>query len=538
MSRFQSLQLQVRHSVRAIRLNDSARSFLVAFAVIAAVVAASCDKVPLTSPTGSTILLSASSNIVPIDGSAEITATVTESAGTAVQNGTTVVFRADLGRMDPQESQTVNGRAVSRFFASGLSGVARINAFSGAAATGGSTPVNSSAPAPGGPLTILVGGAAASRITLRAEPPNIPQAGGTVQIIANVADTNGSPVQGAPVTFAIGGTGTGTGILGSPSTQTNANGVAQTSLTTNQTTTVTATVATAGSTSAVTANVVVTALTAPTITSLICALPLTGFSVGVAVNCTITLPTTATTPIQNVTVNWGDGTGEQPVGNVTGATTVSHTYSTPGTYTVTVSATDLNGQRGTAVASLTVNRVLPNVVLTVPTTGTTGVAVAMSIAPASTQAQPITGVVVTFGDGTTRTFGSLSSAQGFTKTYASEGGYTVTATATDASGQQGSTSAAIVISRGAAPTASLTVPGTLTRNVAATFTVTATAALGGPPISSVVVTMTDGTVLYSRSAGGQFVYTFMGSGATTLTTRVTDTAGNVGQHQVAVSINP
>ena len=99
VSPFRPLHLLVLRSTRALGRNDAVRSFMVAFAVIAAVVAASCDKVPLTSPTGSTILLSASTNIVPIDGSAEITATVTESAGTAVQNGTTVVFRADLGRM-------------------------------------------------------------------------------------------------------------------------------------------------------------------------------------------------------------------------------------------------------------------------------------------------------------------------------------------------------------------------------------------------------------------------------------------------------
>jgi len=425
--------------MRELGRNDAARSFMVAFAVIAAVVAASCDKVPLTSPTGSTILLSASSNIVPIDGSAEITATVTESAGTAVQNGTTVVFRADLGRMDPQESQTVNGRAVSRFFASGLSGVVRINAYSGAAATGGSTTSGNSSTAPGAPLTILVGGAAASRITLRAEPPNIPQTGGTVQIIANVADANGSPVQGAPVTFAIGGTGTGTGILGSPSTQTNANGVAQTSLTTNQTTTVTATVATAGSTTPVTANVVVTALTIPNLT-ITCTPP---FSVGVAISCAIAVPTTAgATPVQNVTINWGDGTGEQPQG--TGATTASHTYAAPGTYTVTAAATDLNSQRGTAVTTIVVQRVLPTVTITgLPNTATAGTTVSGTVAATvGTGGPPIQNVRVTEGGAEIY---SASGGGGFSRFLGSAGTYTFQATATDAAGTQGTTTAIVVV---------------------------------------------------------------------------------------------
>lgn len=443
MSRIQRLNRWVLISVRALRRNDAVRSFAVALAVIVAVVAASCDKVPLTSPTGSTIQLSASTNIVPVDGSAEITATVIESAGTAVQNGTTVVFRTDLGRMDPPESQTVNGRAISRYFASGMSGVARINAYSGAAATGGTTPTNSSAPAPSTALTLLVGGAAASRITLRAEPPNIPQTGGTIQIFANISDVNGSPVLGAPVTFSIttGGTGgtAGTGVLGSPSTQTNASGVAQTSLTTNQTTTVTATVATAASTGAVTANIVVTALPVPTLT-LNCTPP---YSVGVPISCAIAFPATVgATPVQSVTVNWGDGTGEQPQGS--GSTTVSHTYSVPGTYTVTAAATDLNSQRGTAVTTLVVQRVLPTVTLAgLPATATAGSTVTGTVtAAAGTGGPPIQNVRVS--EGGTQIY-SGTGGGGFSRILGSAGTYTFQATATDAAGSQGTTSVIVVV---------------------------------------------------------------------------------------------
>ncbi len=490
-----------------------------------------CDKVPLTSPTGSTISLSTNSNIVPINGSVQITATVTESAGTAVQNGTTVVFTSDFGRMDPAEARTQNGRATVRFVASGQSGTVKVNAFSGAASTSGGTT--------SGALTLLVGGAAAGRIVVRAEPPTIPQGGGTVQIFANVVDTNGNALVGAPVSFTIGGT-TGTGILGSATVVTDASGQAQTTLTTTQTTVVTASVTTNTATAVTPATVTVSVLPAPTPT-LTCTAPTAGFSVGVAVNCTIN-PTGLSTggaAIRNVTVNWGDGSGEQPQGNVTTATTISHTYSSPSIYTVTASATDINGQRGTAVATVVVQRILPALTLTVPTTGTVGVAVAMSVAPTATQAQPITSVVIDFGDGTTRTLGSLSSAQGFTKTYGSQGGYTVTATGTDASGQQGSTSSAIVISRGASPTVTLASNTTpIVRNQPASFVVTATPATGGPPISSVTVTMTDGTVLYSGTASATFVYTFLGSGPTVLTARTTDAAGSVGQFQLAVTVNP
>ena len=532
MSRSNRLHLWLHQSVRALRRNDAVRTFTVAFTVIAAVVAISCDRVPLTSPTGSTILLSTSTNIVPIDGSAEITATVTESAGTAVQNGTTVVFRADLGRMDPAESQTVNGRAVSRYFASGQSGVVKINAYSGAAATGGSTTSGNSSTAPGAPLTILVGGAAASRISVRAEPPNIPQTGGTIQIFANVADVNGSPVNGAPVAFTIGGTGTtGAGILGSPSTTTNASGVAQTSLTTNQTTTVTATVSTAGATAAVTANVVITALAAPTVAITGCTATQ---SVGVAVNCTIT-PTFATggAAIRNLTINWGDGSGEQPLGG-TSATSASKVYTSAGTYTMTASATDLNSQRGSASFTFVVNRILPTVTIAASaTSGSVGAPITFTVTPAPNPPQPITNVTVDFGDGSTRDLGAISSATTIAKAYNSEGTFNVVATVTDQSGQRGNGATQVVITRSAPPTVTL-VNASPQGLVNKTFTVTASTTGAGITIRSVVVTRSNGgTEVYRASSGGTFVTTTVVAGEV-LTATVTDSTGTTAIAQLVV----
>ncbi len=532
VSRFNRLHLWLHRSVRALRRNDAVRTFTVAFAVIAAVVAISCDRVPLTSPTGSTILLSTSTNIVPIDGSAEITATVTESAGTAVQNGTTVVFRADLGRMDPPESQTVNGRAVSRYFASGQSGVVRINAYSGAAATGGSTTSGNSSTAPGAPLTILVGGAAASRLSVRAEPPNIPQTGGTIQIFANVADVNGAPVNGAPVAFTIGGTGTGTGILGSPSTTTNASGVAQTSLTTNQTTTVTATVSTAGATAAVTANVVITALPVPTITL---ACPTTTQSVGVAVNCTATATVTSGgSAIQNLTINWGNGSGERSFGNAAGASVVSNTYTAPGTYVVTAAATDINSQRATAVATVVVQRNLPTITIAASaTTGSVGAPITFTVTPATTPPQPITNVTVDFGDGTSRDLGAISSVTTIAKAYNTEGTFNVVATVTDQSGQRGNGATQVVITRSVPPTVTL-VNASPQGLVNKTFTVTASTTGAGITIRSVVVTRSNGgTEVYRASSGGTFVTTSVVVGEV-LTATVTDSTGTTAIAQVVV----
>jgi len=485
-----------------------------------------CEKVPLTSPTGSTISLSTNSNIVPVNGSVDITATVTESAGTAVQNGTTVIFTSDFGRMDPAEAKTQNGRATVKFMASGQSGTVKVNAFSGAASTSGGTT--------SGALTLLVGGAAAGRMTVRAEPPNIPQTGGTVQVFANVTDTNGNALAGAPVTFTIGGTGTGTGILSASTAITDSNGNAQTTLTTTQTAAVTAAVATA-TTTAVTATVTVNVLAAPNVTL---ACPTTTQQVGVAVSCTITPSVTAgSAAIRNVTVNWGDGTGEQPVGNVTGATTLSHTYSSPNTYTVTASATDLNGQRGTGSSSVTVQRINPTVTITGPATGTTGVPVTFTVTPPTNPLQPITNVTVDFGDGTSRNLGVITGITSFTKTFGSEGGFTVTATATDASGGRGSSSTGIVVST-SSPAVTLTGPTTATLNTTTgSFTVGATASTGTTIRSVVVVDLDNGDrELYRATTGGTFTTQFNATGNHRLEARVTDSTGTVStaRHQVTV----
>ncbi len=486
-----------------------------------------CDKVPLTSPTGSTISLSTNSNIVPINGSVQITATVTESAGTAVQNGTTVVFTSDFGRMDPAEARTQNGRASVRFVASGQSGTVKVNAYSGAASTSGGTT--------SGALTLLVGGAAAGRIVVRAEPPTIPQGGGTVQVYANVVDSNGNALAGAPVSFTIGGAA-GTGILGAATVVTDANGQAQTSLTTNQTTTVTATVATT-TTAAVTANVVVTSLPAPNIV-LTC--PTTTQAVGVAVNCTATATVASGgSAIQNLTVNWGDGSGERPFGNVAGATVVSNTYTAPGTYVVTAAATDINSQRATAVATVIVQRILPTIMITTTATGgvgAVGVPLTFTVTPAPAPPQPITNVTIDFGDGTTRDLGVISSATTVAKTYSAEGTFTITATVTDQSSQRGNAATQVVIFRSASPTITFAQTDTTTAvnpAIPEGFTVSATTSNTGLVIRSIVVTRnSNGAVLYSGSGNGSFA-AFVTVGEI-LTATATDSAGNTSTSQLVV----
>jgi adhesin/invasin len=211
-------------------------------AAVLALVAAACDTVPLTAPTGSSVTIAVGSSFVPTGGTTEVTAFVAEESGTAVQNGTTVRFTTNLGRMEPFEVQTKNGYAVAMFVAGDASGVADVRATSGGIGTGTSTGTGTGGNGNGTTTTtaassnviqITVGVAAAETVLLIANPTGVAAGGGTVELLATVVSASGRPLQGVTVTFVP-----SAGQLASPTAVTDANGQARTTLTTNRETTV------------------------------------------------------------------------------------------------------------------------------------------------------------------------------------------------------------------------------------------------------------------------------------------------------------
>ena len=211
-------------------------------ATLVAIAAVACDTMPLTAPSGSALTISAGSTFVDPGGTTQITAYVVESSGTAVQNGTTVHFATNLGRVDPVDALTTGGYAVATFMAGDSSGVADITATSGG--TGGTTPPSTDSGS-GGTSTpsttnsnvvrITVGAAGAETVSLAANPGSVPSGGGTVDLVATVTASNGRRLAGLPVTFS-----SSEGTLSSSSAVTDANGQARVTLTTDRTATVTA----------------------------------------------------------------------------------------------------------------------------------------------------------------------------------------------------------------------------------------------------------------------------------------------------------
>lgn len=396
------------------------RLWVIALASVAIVVA--CDQVPLTSPTGSTITIAIDREIVPLNGQAVVTAIITESAGTPVHNGTTVIFQPSNGRMEPVEAQTHNGRAVSTFIAPSVSGTVTIHAFSGAIRTGSG---NSS-----GGVTAIVGAAAAGSVTVTAQPAFVSANGGTVTISALVLDTSGNALPSIPVQFS-----TEHGQLGSSTSVSDATGRASTTLTTNRATRVDARVS--DKTSSVTVNI----LAAPLVTI---AASGTSFVVGVPVAFTVTPNVSGNaSPIQTVAVDFGDGSTPATFNRPTGTLGLTHIYNRADGYTVTATATDVNGQQGSQSIGIVVTRLLPTAQVTMnPTSPTAGSPVAFTItATPATNGPPIASVVAT-ADGVQ--VYSATSGGSFFRSFPS-GTHVVEVTVTDSAGSVGRASLAFVV---------------------------------------------------------------------------------------------
>jgi hypothetical protein len=265
-------------------------------------------------------------------------------------------------------------------------------------------------------------------------------------------------------------------------------------------------------------------------------------TVGLPANYVITPAAAGATgsPIQNVTVDFGDGSS-QNLGAITSATTVSHAYNSPGSFTIVATATDQTGQRGTGSFTVNVQRVLPTILFTTcPATANAGQPAAFTVTPPANPTFPIQNVTVDFGDGTSRNLGQITGPTSFTKAFDSPGGYTVTATVTDTSGQRGTSSCAVIVGRAGSPTVQTAkvLPGNAKAGRVDAYTVTATAAAGGPPIVNVRVTLQDGTVLYNASGSGSFTWTPASAGTAVLTSVATDAAGNQGNHILVLTVDP
>ena len=389
---------------------------------LVALASLACDKVPLTAPAGTVITLISATNVLPINGSTEVVAVLIEngtsgsgqggtggttSSGTPVHNGTLVTFTTSLGKIEPVEARTVNGRVTVTLIADGRSGTATITAFSGSASE---------------TLEVKIGAAAAARVSVIASPSSVPANGGTVTITARVEDASGNSLSGVPVTFT-----TTAGTLSTQTVLTNESGFATTTLFTTTEATVTA--SSGGRTSS--ATVKVKARSTITVSS-----PSGPVFVGQPTSFTVTPGTNVA--MKEVTIDFGDGESKF-LGAISSATTVVHTYSDDGEFQVVVTGTDVEG--GTAEASGSVSVVPFNVTVTAsPTSGNTSTIFTFTVSDVPA-AVPIEKYVWTFGDNT----GTTTTSKVATHGYQSTGFKTVTVTVHPVSGDPRSATVQVLV---------------------------------------------------------------------------------------------
>lgn len=370
-----------------------------------------CDKVPLTAPFGTEITLVSSTNVLPINGRTELVAVLIETeggAGTPVHNGTLVNFTTSLGRIEPAEARTVNGRVTVVLVADGRSGTATVTAFSGSATQ---------------TLEVKIGAAAAERVSVIATPSSVPSNGGIVTIVARVEDENGNALTGVPVTFS-----TDAGTLTPQSALTNEAGLATTFLSTNTAATVTAS---AGGKSG-TAKVAVRSRSTIELT-----VPATSVFMGAATAFTVKAGTVALT---DVVIDFGDGQST-PLGSLSPSASrvVQHFYADDGVFEVEVRGTDSEG--GAAVAGGSV-AVIPISFTATASPSTAPVATNILFKVEGIPATvPIERYFWTFGDGSTQSTSSAS----ITHAYGSTGLKTATVTVHPFYGEARSASVQVLI---------------------------------------------------------------------------------------------
>jgi len=145
------------------------------------------------------------------------------------------------------------------------------------------------------------------------------------------------------------------------------------------------------------------------------------------------------------TVDYGDGSGAQPLALSGKSFSLSHLYAAAGTYTVTVTVTDDGGLSGTQTATVTVTNVAPSVNAFAGATLLPGESYAATGSFADPGNDDWT-ATVNYGDGSgTHPLALSGKSFSLSHTYAAAGSYTVTVTVTDDGGLSGSRTATVTV---------------------------------------------------------------------------------------------
>lgn len=375
-----------------------------------------CDFTDLTAPTGASISINANPTAIDLNGdTSEITVILSNADGSPVREDTQVFLTTTLGTI-PTQVGTVGGVAKALLTAQEAAGTATVTARSGSAEISAS-------------VDVLVG-AVPQTLTVNADPADLPPGGGTTVIRAVVLGDGGRGLPGVEVTFSA---STGTLRSGGLPRETDSRGVVEDRLTTTEAATVT--VRTASLTETVSVSV---GSNEP---------PTARFTfepsvprVGVPIEFNAGRSSDPDGRIVEYEWSWGDGTSP----TITGSTRTTHTFTEPGTYTITLVVTDDEG--GTGSTSLTIDLTNEDPIASFtfsPSSPTEGEAVTFDASSSLDRDGFISQYRWDWGDGTSPTISSSSSVK---HTFETAGSYSVRLTVRDDAGAEATETVTVTVS--------------------------------------------------------------------------------------------
>lgn len=509
------------------------------------------------------------------------TSSSTTGAGTPVQDGTVVSFTTSIGTIDPAEAKTVNGKVSVKLNTGTTSGTATVTAYSGGAKSTAQIKIGTAnaktVTVTGSPQNLSANGGT-STISARVDDSN---GNGVAGAQVQFTTTKGTV---SPATVTTNASGIATTTLTTTASADVTAAVAglsgKVSIGVSSRATLTITGPTAAVPVSAAASFTVSAGSGSTV------IPLTSVSVSYGDGSSKSLGTLTgsqtlthafgSAGIYDVTVTGTDpdgvvntATAQVAVTSLSGTLTASSSTITRGTaitFTATVaqttaaidhylwdfgdgtSATSTSGAQSHVYALTVPSGTITVAVRVYPQNGDTFLLVtqlsipaqrgSLSLSAASSsiaQSAPLvftvdpgtavtlTNVTLSYGDGTSKSFGTLSASRTDTKFYSATGTYTATATGTDPDGNTVSSGVTITVTPLAATVSASS--ATITRGTAITYTAAVTPSAA--QVSSYVWDFGDGTTATSTSTTQSKVYaTSVAAGTITVSVRVVPVYGN------------
>ena len=225
--------------------------------------------------------------------------------------------------------------------------------------------------------------------------------------------------------------------------------------------------------------------------------------------------------ITDYTWNFGDGT---PADDTSSTAAATHAYTTPGNYTVTLTATDDLGVSATATEQVTVDAPAAAFTTTPATVVAPGTTVSFDASGSTDPEGTITDYQWNFGDGTP--VDDAGTSTGVQRAYAARGTYTVTLTVTNNFGQTSTTTHTVTIDD--PPTAAFTSSPATVAAPGATVSFNASASApgaSGGTITDYTWNFGDGTPADDTSGTAAATHAYTTPGNYTVTLTATDDLG-------------